>query len=170
MSYIAYNAAMPTTAALAKVTTGTTIKTLQQLATPASRQMKLIEWGFSLDQAPAATGVGQVELLQTDVAATVTAYSASGITCLDPNGTASLLTLGATASGFTASGEGVPTVSRVFDNQLVAGVTNGSDPINWVRTFMPGYQPIIAVSRFLRVRCTFSAAVNILTWVIWDEI
>lgn len=170
MSYIAFNGAMPTTAALAKVTTGTTIKTLQQLATPASRQMKLIEWGFSLDTAPATTGVGQVELLQTDVAATVTAYSASGIMNLDPNGTASLLTLGTTASGFSASGEGSTTVARVFDNQLVAGVSNGSDPINWARTFMPGYQPIVAISRFLRVRCTFSAAVNILTWVIWDEI
>lgn len=170
MSFIAFNGAMPTTAALAKVTTGTTIKTLQQLATPSTRQMKIIEWGFSIDAAPAATGTGQFELLQTDVAATVTAYSASGIMNLDPNGTTSLLTLGTTASGFSASGEGTTTVSRVFDSQLVAGVTNGSDPINYTRTFMPGYQPIIAVSKFLRVRCTFSAAVNALSFVIWDEI
>lgn len=170
MSYIAYNAAMPTTAAVLKVTTGTAIKTLQQLATPATRQMKIIEWGFSLDAAPATTGTGQMELLQTDVAATVTAYSASGVMNLDPNGTASLLTLGATASGFTATSEGTTTAARVFDAQLVAGVSNGAGPINWVRTFMPGYQPIVAISKFLRVRCTMSAAVNATTWVIWDEI
>lgn len=170
MSYIAWNGPMQTTAALAKVTTGTTIKTLQQLATPATRQMKLIEWGFTLDAAPAAAGVGQVELIQTDVAATVTAYVASGIQNLDPNGTASLLTLGTANSGYTASAEGTTAASRNFDNQGVAGVTNGSDPINYTRTFMPGYQPIVAVSRFLRVRVTFSAAVNFTSFVIWDEI
>ena len=79
MSYIAWNGPMVTTAAIAKVTTGTAIKTLQQLSTPATRQMKIIEWGFSMDAAPAAAGVGVVELLQTDVAATVVAYVASGI-------------------------------------------------------------------------------------------
>jgi len=170
MSYIAWNGPMQTTAAFAKVTTGTAIKTLQQLSTPATRQMKIIEWGFSLDSAPATTGVGQVELIQTDVAATVVAYIASGIQNLDPNGTASLLTLGTANSGYTASAEGTTAASRSFDAQEVAGVSNGSDPINYTRTFMPGYQPIVAVSKFLRVRVTFSAAVNMITFVIWDEI
>lgn len=171
MSYIAHNGPMATTAAQQKVTTGTAIKTLMQLSTPSTRQMRIVEWGYTLDAAPATTGTGNLELIETGaIAATVTAYVASGVQNLDPNGTASLLTLGTANSGYTASAEGSIVATRCFDSKLVSGVSNGADPVTYVRTFMPGYQPIVAVSRFLRVRCTFSAAVNATCFVIWDEI
>jgi len=170
MSYTVFNGAAPTTAALVKVTTGTAIKTMLQLATPSTRQIRIVEWGYSLDAAPATTGTGVVELLQTDVAATVTAHVAAGIVNDDPNGTASLLTLGTSATGYTASAEGTPAATRMFDAQLVAGVSNGADPTTYLRTFLPGAQPIVAISKFLRVRVTFSAAVNMLTWVKFEEI
>lgn len=169
MSYRSFNSASPTTAAPVKVTTGTAIKTLLQLATPTTRQMRIISWGFTADAAPATTGVGVVELLQTDVAATVTAHVAAGVPNMDPNGTPSLLTLGTTASGYTASAEGTTTASRLFDAEEIAGVSNG--PTTRFRyQFMPDERPIVAVSRFLRVRVTYSAAVNMLCWVAWDEI
>lgn len=167
--YKCFNAAMATTAATAKVTTGTSIKTMLQIATPATRQLQILEWGFSLDAAPATTGVGVVELLQTDVAATVTAHVAAGVQPLDPNSTASLMTLGTSATGFTASAEGTTTASRLFDAQEAAGVSNGALPINYTYQFMPDTRPIVAISKFLRVRVTFSAAVNMLCWVVWDE-
>ena len=170
MAYIAFNGPMPTTAAQAKVTTGTAIKTLQQIASPSTRQIRLIEWGFTLDAAPATTGTGHVELVDCNVAATVTAYVASGMPNLDPNGPPSLCAVGTALSGYTGSAEGSITATRMFDAKEVAGVSNGADPLTYNRTFMPGYQPIVAVSRFLRTRCTFSAAVNIITWIIWDEI
>lgn len=164
-----WNGPMPTTAAQVKVTTGTAVKTMLQLATPATKQIQIIAWGFSLDAAPATTGVGVMELLQTDVAATVTAHVAAGVQPLDPNAPASLMTLGTAATGYTGTAEGSITATRVFDAQEVAGVSNGAAPINFSYQFMPDERPIVAVSKFLRVRATFSAAVNALTWVVWDE-
>lgn len=164
-----FNAAMATTAATVKVTTGTAIKTMLQISTPATRQLQIIEWGFSIDAAPATTGVGVVELIQTDVAATVTAHVAAGVQPLDPNSPASLMTLGVANTGYTASAEGTPTATRLFDAQEVAGVSNGAAPINYSYQFMPDVRPIVAISKFLRVRVTFSAAVNMLCWVTWDE-
>lgn len=167
--YKCWNSAMPTTAAVAKVTTGTTIKTMLQIATPATRQMTLISWGYSLDAAPATTGTGAIELIQTDVAATVTAHVASGVQPLDPNAPASLVTLGTSATGYTSTSEGTTTASRVFDAIEISGVSNGVDDLVYAYQFMPDERPIIAVSKFLRVRVTFSAAVNMLCWVCWDE-
>lgn len=165
--YKMFNAPMPTTAAVAKVTTGTAIKTMLQLATPSTRQCQLIAWGYSLDAVPGSTG-GIVELLQTDVAATVTAHVASGVVPLDPNAPASLMTLGASATGYTASAEGTTAASRMFDADNIPP-TAGAVDLNYDYQWMPDERPILAVSKFLRVRVTFAAAVNMLTWICWDE-
>lgn len=167
MPYITFNGPMPTTAAQQKVTTGTAIKTMLQLAPPATRQIQVLEWGYSLDAASAA--VGQVELLQTDVAATVIAHAATGIRNLDPNGAASLLTLGVSATGYTASAEGSTTAARVFDARQVP-VAAGLTDLQYTRTFMPDARPIVAVSTFLRVRCTFTSATNMTCWVVFTEL
>ncbi|NUS26927.1 MAG: hypothetical protein HOV92_22245 [Streptomyces sp.] len=151
MPYTTWNGPAPTTAALASVTTGTAIKTMLQLATPASRMIQILEWGFSLDDPPGADGV--IELLQTDVAATVTAHVAAGVFPLDPNGTASLLTLGTSATGYTASAEGTITATRPFDAVSLSSVS-GESGLSYVRTFMPDDRPIVAVSKFLRIRAT----------------
>lgn len=164
--YRTFNGPMPTTAAQQKVTTGTAIKTMLQLATPSTRQIQLISWGFTLDAAPSAAG--QVELIQTDVAATVLAHVAAGVQPLDPNAPPSLLTLGTSATGYTASAEGSITATRTFDVNLVPP-TAGTTDVNYVYQWMPDERPIIAVSRFLRVRCTFGGAVNMSTWICWDE-
>ena len=165
--YRTWNGPAPTTAAQAKVTTGTAIKTMLQLATPATRQIQLISWGFSLDVAPGAASV--VELLQTDVAATVTAHVAAGVQPLDPNAPASLLTLGASATGYTATAEGTTTASRVFDVKQVP-LAAGATDLSYVYQWMPDERPIVAVSKFLRVRATFAtSASNMTTFVCWDE-
>jgi len=165
--YKAFNAAMPTTAAIAKVGTGTTIKTMLQIATPSTRQCQLISWGYTLDAVPGSTG-GTVELIQTDVAATVTAHVASGVQPLDPNAPASLMTLGTAATGYTASAEGSITAVRTFDTDMIPP-TAGAVEVNYDYQWLPDERPIIAVSKFLRVRVTFAAAVNMLCWVCWDE-
>ena len=167
--YTTWNGPMPTTAAQQAVTTGTAIKTMLQLSTPSTRQIQLISWKFTVDAAPATTGVGVVELLQTDVAATVAAHVAAGVQPLDPNAPPSLLTLGASNTGYTASAEGTTTASRVFDVVNVAGVSNGASPTTYGYQFMPDERPLIAVSKFLRVRVTFSAAVNMRCAITWDE-
>lgn len=160
---------MQTTAALVKVTTGTAIKTMLQIATPSTRQCQLISWGYSIDAAPATTGTGEIELIQTDVAATVTAHVASGVQPLDPNAPPSLMTLGTSATGYTATVEGTPTAVRTFDAQNIIGVSDGAQDNDYNYQFMPDERPIVAVSKFLRVRVTFSAAVNMLCWCVFDE-
>jgi len=165
--YKTWNGPMPTTAAQAAVSTGTAIKTMLQLATPATRQIQLIAWGFTLDDPPGADAV--VELLQTDVAATVTAHVAAGVQPLDPNAPASLLTLGTAATGYTASVEGSITATRVFDAVALSSVS-GESPLHYAYQWMPDERPIVAISKFLRVRATTpTTAVDMRCWVCWDE-
>lgn len=168
MPYTTWNGPAPTTAAQASVTTGTAIKTMLQLATPTTRQIQILEWGFSLDDPPGADGV--VELIDTNVAATVTAHVASGVINLDPNGAASLLTLGTSATGYTATAEGSITATRALDVVSLSSVS-GESGLSYVRTFMPDDRPIVAVSRFLRVRATTpTTAADMRCWVTFQEV
>lgn len=165
--YIAYNGPMATTAAPAKVTTGTAIKTMMQLAPTVP--VKPVAWGISFDGSAAATP-GVCELIETNVAATVTAYAAADIQPYsDPNapantaGTSGIpLGLGTANSGYTATVEGSTTASRMADLQLIA-------PTNqYVQQWPLGREFFCKPGNFLRVRVTFGAAVNALTWVIFE--
>lgn len=161
--YRTANHVMQTTAAPAMVATGTAIKTMLQVATPSTRQCQIIAWGFDLDAAQAGT----IELIQTDVAATVTAHSANAIQQLDPNAPASLLAGGVNLTGFTATVEGTPTASRTFD--IVRASAGASTFLTYEYQFMPDERPIVAVSRFIRVRVTMGTTTNMFCWVTWDE-
>lgn len=152
---------MSTTSSQGLVSTGTSIKTMLQIAAPSTRQLQILEWGFSLSGNP----TGTVELLQTDVAATVTAHVASGVQNLDPNGPTSLMTLGASATGYTATAEGSITTTRMLDAEVIAQAS----PLTYAYQFMPDARPIVAVSKFLRIRATMTSAVNMSCWLVWDE-
>lgn len=158
----AYNGAAPTTAALTKVTTGTAIKTMLQISTPSTRRIQVVAWGWSGDASAAATP-GVVELLQTDVAATVTAHVAAGLVSQQDPTAVSSMTLGTANTGYTASAEGTTTASRVFDTQLIAPTAQ------YIYQWAEGKGPWVAESKFLRIRNTFGAAINALCWVEWDE-
>lgn len=160
---------MATTAATVSVTTGTAIKTMLQLSTPATRQIQLISWGFSMDDPPGADAV--IELIQTDVAATVTAHVAAGVQPLDPNAPASLLTLGTANTGYTASAEGTPTATRLFDVVSLSSTSAEAAPgMLYTYQWMPDERPFVAVSKFLRVRVTTpTTAVDLRCFVVWDE-
>jgi hypothetical protein len=165
--YITYNGAAPTTAAITKVTTGTAIKTMLQLATPSTRMIWIEEWGYTLDDPPGADSI--FELIQTDVAATVTAHVAAGVVPLDPNLPASLLTLGASATGYTASAEGSTTASRLLDNVSMSSVSAEAAPFLTYRRKFEVW-PSIPISKFLRVRATTpTTAVDMLCWVTFHE-
>ena len=164
--YIIWNGAMPTTAALVKVTTGTVIKTMLQLlgAVP----FKVKEWGISFDGF-ALAAPGTVELLVTGaVGATVTAHVAAGIMPFnDPNapvnsaGTGGTpFNLGTTHTGYSASAEGTITATEVLDAQLLSPMAQ------YIKQYPLGDEPKVAAADFLRVRVTFAAAINALTYVI----
>ena len=156
----AFNGSMQTTAAPAKVATGTAIKTMMQLAPAANSSILIIEWGISFDGSAAATP-GMVELIETDVAATVTAFVAADLSKYgDANDDASLLTLGTSASGYTATVEGSTTAVRTGDSQLIA-------PTNqYVKQFPLGQEFKVRAGKFARVRVTFGAGVNAHTYII----
>ena len=161
--YVVYNGPSPTTAAQVPVTTGTVIKTLLQIKLGTQNFGKIVEWGISFDGSAAATPI-KCELLETGtVFATVTAHVASGIVKLDPNAvdpTTSNFILTTTGTGYTATGEGSISATRMFDAQLVA-------PTNqYLKQFPLGREPIVNVSTSLRVRVTAGAAVNAYCFVV----
>jgi hypothetical protein len=161
--YWASNAAMATTAAPTPITTGTSAKTLLQIATPSTRSIKVVEWGVSFDGSTAATPI-RCELIQTDVAATVTAHVAAGVQPYDdPNAPASLMTLGTSATGYTSTSEGTITATRTADLQLVAPTTL------YVKMWPLGREFQVPVSKFLRVRVTAASAVLAYAYVVWEE-
>ena len=161
--YRIWNGVVPTTAKFVPVTTGTGLKTMLQLATPATQSIKVKAWGISFDGSAAATP-GSVELLSCTGAATVTALAATDATCINnPLDSGSRLTYGTSATGFTASAEGTPANVDLLDVQHIA-------PINqYIYQFPLGDEPFIAVSRFVRVRVQFAAAINAICWVEWEE-
>src|SRR5215831_16436315 len=106
--YQILNGALPTTASQVAVTTGTSIKTMLQLAPPSTGELFIVEWGISFDGSAAATP-GIVELCETDVAATVTSLSGHITKWSDPGGLASNATVGTTSTGYTATAEGTIT-------------------------------------------------------------
>lgn len=159
--FAAYNGTRPTTAAMAVVATGTSIKTLMQLATPSTNSARVVEWGIMFD-AIAATPV-KVELIDTAaINATVTTYASTDINSFNaPNDEATHMTLGTAASGFTASAEGTIVAARLGDYQFVAQ--------QYLKQFPLGREFEIPISHFLRVRVTAAVSAGAICYVVWEE-
>lgn len=157
-----YNGPMQTTAKPAAVTTGTAIKTMLQLKPGATVAARVVDWWISFSGFAAATGIS-VELIETDVAATVTAYAAADITKLDAlallggDPTTALIAVGTTSSGYTSTAEGsITAVRNLAPPQLIA-------PSNQFVIQLPlGREPIIQAGKFARIRVHAAAAVDCL--------
>jgi len=164
--YLIGSGPMQTTASFATLATGTSIITLLQVKPSATITAKITEWGISFDGSAAATP-GKIELIETDVAATVTASVANDITKLDGdalNGgdpTTNLIVVGTTSTGYNASGEGsITTVRNLAGPQLIA-------PTNqFIQQFPLGREPVIQVSKFARIRVKFGTGVNAYAYMI----
>lgn len=162
--YLIVNGPSPTTAAQVPVTTGTAIKTMLQVKPGATVIARIREWGVSFDGF-AAAAPGKVELLETDVAATVTASAAADITKVDSDAlmggdpTTALFSVGTTSTGYTSTAEGTITAVRMFDAQLI------SPTAQYVKQWPLGTAPVIQAAKFGRIRVTFAAAVNCYAWM-----
>ena len=164
--YLLNNGPMQTIAAPASVATGATIKTLLQFKASATIQAKIIEYGISFDGSAAATP-GKVELIETDVAATVTAFVAADITKVDSDAlmggdpTTNLIQVGTTSSVYTSGGEGSITAVRdLHGPQLIA-------PSNqFIYQFPLGREPVVQVGKFARIRVTFGTTVNAFCYMV----
>ena len=161
--YLIANGVMQTTAAFVPVSTGTAIKTLLQLKPLAI--LKIVEWGISFDGSAAATP-GKVELIETDVAATVSALADADITkvgdCVgDAEAFSTFASLGTNATGYTASAEGAITSVRNLDSPKFIAPTN-----QYEKQFPLGREPVVQKNKFARIRVTFGAAVNAYAYMI----
>ena len=158
------NAAFPTTAAPVKMTTGTSIKTLLQVATPSTTGIQVVEWGISFDGSTVNTPI-ECELVDT---ASVGATSLTAVTPAlfgNPTGDASLCVGGTSATGFNSGGtsEGSIVATRYGDVQLVS-------PTNqYIKQFPLGSYFAVAASRYLRIRVTAGTAVNAYAYIVWTE-
>jgi hypothetical protein len=162
--YKVYNAAMPTTAAIAKLATGTAIKTHIQLAPPTNRDVMILGWGVSFDSNAAGVSI-TCELCETDVAATsLTAHVAAGLVNINNPGLSnSLCQLGTALTGWGAGAEGTITAVRMGDAQLV-------QPTNqFIYDWILGYEFVIRAGKFGRIRITTGTTVNCLAYMLYTE-
>jgi hypothetical protein len=162
--YKVYNAAMPTTAAIAKLATGTAIKTQIQIAPPTNKDVAVLGWGVSFDGSAAATSI-MCELCETDVAATsLTAHVQAGLVNINnPGGANSLCQLGTALTGFGAGAEGTITAIRMGDAQLI-------QPTNqFIYDWILGYEFVIRAGKFGRIRITAGTTVNCLAYMLYTE-
>lgn len=159
------NGPMQTTAKFAAVATGTSIKTMLQVKPGTTQTLKIVEWGIHFNGSAAATGVS-VELIETDVAATVTAFVAADITKIDGDAllagdpTTNVIAVGTTSSGYTSSGEGSITATRNLDTPLFLQPTGP-----FVKQFPLGDEPIIQAGKFGRIRVHAPADVNCICYM-----
>lgn len=151
----------PPTAVATSAVSGT-VKTILQLKTGAPKA-RIIEWGYTLDAAPAAPL--RVELVETGlIFATVTTIGSGIRTYNDVTGVASQAAAGTAATGFNASAEGTITASRLLGYQYENG-------IYFKQQFPLGREPEVNGASALRVRATptSASAVNIMPYIIWEE-
>lgn len=159
--FIAYNGVEPTTAKRVAVATGTAIKTLQQVATPSTCEIRIVAWGIDFDGSAAATP-GAVELITTDVASS-SGTSVTPTKWSHPNGPISLCPGGAALTSHSPTGEGTIAAVRSLDSHLIAP----TNQYKW--EFSLGREPVVPVSGFLRVRVHFATTVNAISFIIWEE-
>lgn len=158
--YLVANGPMPTTAAIAAVTTGTAIKTMLQVQTGSADPIVVIGWAVSFTTAPAAFVT--CELIDTfAIAATVTAHVAAGVMPFGIDQTASSVVLGTAATGYTATAEGTIVQTRYGDVQQVLG--SQYFPLSPL-----GREFWVPPSHNLRIRMTTTAAVLATCFILYE--
>lgn len=161
--YLIGSGPMQTTAAFATLSTGAAIKTLLQVKPIVP--VKIFEWGVSFDGSAAATP-GKIELIETNVTATVTASVAADITAYDQeaialNSPSTLFTLSTSGTGYNASVEGSTTAVRNLAGPQLIAPTN-----QFIQQFPLGREPTLQAAQFGRIRVTFGAGVNAYAYMI----
>lgn len=163
------NNSLALTAAQAGQATGTTIRTMLQVATPATNTLQVV--AFGVEFATALTGACTVELVDTAAiaATTLTAHVAAGVQPYDgsASGGASIMTLGAGATGYNVAGAGTENTTTASRTGKVKILPIGATSYEWEWSL--GREFFVPVSHFLRVRLTTTPTINAFVWVLWQE-
>lgn len=158
MEYLVSNHVKNTIAAPTAVATGNTIKTMLQILPIVPLYVK--EWGYFFDGSPNDI---KVELIEVDVAATVTALANADITQLDAVGDGVAanvnMTLSTAGTGFTATAEGTITVVRNLDPVQISSLKL------FMKPFVGKDRPFIQPGKYGRIRVTAAVTVNMLCYM-----
>lgn len=167
--YKAFNGPAPTSAQQLAVTSGTAIKTMLQLATPATADAKIKAWGITHDGHASCTSFSAELITHATGGATVTAYAAGDITALNADAAdlASNMVISSTTNGgYTSTNEQTLTAVDVLDSCYLVPTTADRYAFQWPL----GEWPVFAISRWLRIRVTAAGnATNVRCWVEWAE-
>lgn len=150
---------------------GTAIRTLLQIATPATNTLQVV--AFGVEFATALTAACTVELVDTfAVAATgLTAHVAAGVQPYDggSNGGASIMTLGTGATGYNVAGAATENTASITSSRTgkLKILPIGAAAYEWEWSL--GREFFVPVSHFLRVRVTTANVINTFVWVLWQE-
>jgi hypothetical protein len=156
-----YLATPKTSHAITVVATTAALKTVLQVGIPSTTDIRVHGWGISCKGIAAADPAGDVTLIDTDVAATVTTLTPEKFESAFAQN--SLCVGGTALTGYNASAEGTITASTILDPQAV-------HPQAAYGVFFPdGRRPRVGASRFLRIRCLFTVTVNVVPWVLYEE-
>jgi hypothetical protein len=152
----------PVVVALAAATT----KTVLQVNIPSAQDIRVIGWGVSFDGASGTAVPVICQLIEGDVAAS-TGTSFTPEPWGNAISTASVCIGGAALTGYGFTTEGTMTAVRELDTQHVH--PQSAYGVFWPATDTQPRCGAAAAARFLRVRCTAAAIVNVIPWVIWTE-
>lgn len=145
-------------AAPVKIATGTAVKTMLQISTPATVAVRIVEWGCSFDT-PASASIINVELFGHTVAMTGgAAYTPVEYSSF--SGVPSLTTFLQASTAFT---EATPTAYRPFDLQTMV------PPAQFVKQWPLGREPQSNFSTYVGIRVTATVTCNMYAYVIWEE-
>lgn len=163
--FIAYNNAFgATTATMGGTAYATGAKVAIQLQTPATTQIKIVEWGVSFNGSTAGTPA-VCELVQNGTGSTVsTAHTTATVLAIGDNVKTSALTYGATTN--TGYGNGAitsATPDKYFDAQFLAPTGL------YIKQWPLGREPVCAVSKFCQLRISTSATVTALAYIVFEE-
>ena len=148
-----------------EISTLTSLATMLQVATPATTSIRVLGWGISFKGVVATDAPGMVYLLDCDV-------GMSAAASLTPDGfnaqgkAVASLCVGGTGATCVHDGtvtEGTITASNLVDVQEVHPQTGYGV---W---FPNDCRPEVALSRFLRLRTSFSVSISALPYIVFAE-
>jgi len=159
--YWVQNTAQGGAAAPVKVATGTTIKSMIQIAVPSTVAVRIVEWGCSFDT-PASASIIACELFGTTTALTHnTDVTYTALEYASFSAVPSLTTCQVASGG--AFTETTPSAYRPFDWQLIV------PPAQFVKQWPLGREPQSNLSTYVRVRVTASVTCNMAAYILWEE-
>jgi hypothetical protein len=152
----------PVVVALAAATT----KTVLQVNVPSAQDIRVLGWGLSFDGASGTAIPVICQLAECDTAAT-TGTSLTPDTWGNAISAASVCIGGTALTAYGCTVDTAPTVIRELDSQHVHPQSGYG--VYWPATDTQPKCGNATAARFLRVRCTAPAIVNVIPWVIWAE-